>query len=303
MFNRFSSHFVNLLACGLYLGLALAAWIKHIGWAQHEIWQLLICTAMMTAFFAAAFNYWRYLKIAEAPISTIAGAAQGYIELQGVASTIKPIKTPYHGIPCVWYRAWVYANRPKQKDELDGYSQRLLDYSESQVVFTLNDGTGVCSVDPAGAELIYMQARTEYKNDHRYVEEYLPVGKPIYVLGQLDTRHDILDDAKVNEYLRQKLANWKKQPQQLINRFDQNRDGKIDIEEWELARLEARKQVYAEHEMRKHTGSFTLKKPQNHHLFLISAKSPQLLRDTYMHWLCLHLGVLVSLFFLYLRFN
>ena len=84
---------------------------QHLGKSDSQAWSWLLSIALVFSFFAALFNYWRLLKITEAPTSTIASAAQGYIELQGVASTLKAFKTPYHGIPCVWYRGWVYANR------------------------------------------------------------------------------------------------------------------------------------------------------------------------------------------------
>lgn len=90
----------------------------------------------------------------------------------------------------------------------------MLDYSESQINFTLDDGTATCEVDPQGAEIIYFMARTWRKHNHRYAEEYLPAVKKLYVIGQLDTRKDMLDDAKINQTLGDKLADWKTRPQQ-----------------------------------------------------------------------------------------
>lgn len=303
MLKRFKTSSVNLLALGVVGGIFIAAFFMRGNPEIKQIWPALLLAGIVSSFFAGFFNYWKLLKISEAPISTIAAAAQGYVELQGKASCDVALKTPYHGIPCVWYRAWVFANAADDDDTIDLMSTKLLDYSESELVFTLTDSTGHCRVNPQGAEVIHFEARTWRKNNHRYVEEYLPAGKLLYVLGQLDTRDDVLDAAAINKLLSNKLASWKANKQRLLNRFDQNRDGQIDMLEWEKARQEAHECLLAEHAMKAHTGSFTLKKPTDNHLFLISAQSPQQLRDSYKNWVVVHLGVLGLLTILWVNFS
>ena len=299
MFERLKSHSVNFSALGFVLSMVVLVYFKHLA-AQ---W---LMAAIATSFFASIFNYWRLLKITEAPISTIAAAAQGYVELFGKASTDKPLKTPYQDIPCVWYRSSVYANRENDDDKVaDLVSMMPLEYTESKTVFTLDDGTAQCKVDPQGAEVIYFEARTWRKNDHRYVEEYLPVGKPLYVIGNLDTRKELLDEAALHRVVGTKLADWKTRPQQLLNRYDQNLNGQIDMDEWELARRDAINEVKAEHAMQtnlsnKNGSDFTLAKPAGK-LFLISAKSPKQLRASYKMWVAAHLGVLVLLLAFYIK--
>ena len=301
MFARLKSHSVNFSALGLVLSMIVLVYFKHAG----TQW---LIVAIATSFFASIFNYWRLLKITEAPISSIAAAAQGYVELFGKASTDKPLKTPYQDIPCVWYRSSVYANRENDDDKVaDLFSVMPLEYTESNTAFTLDDGTAQCKVDPQGAEVIYFEARTWRKNDHRYVEEYLPVGKPLYVIGNLDTRKDILDEAELNSAVGTKLADWKTRPQQLLNRYDQNLNGQIDMDEWELARRDAINEVKAEHAMQtnlsnKNGNDFTLEKSAGK-LFLISAKSPKQLRTSYKIWVAAHLGVLALLLALYVKLS
>ena len=303
MFARLKGQSVNFGAIGiLIIALVVAYSLRYHSHIQ-PICRVLLLACMAISFFAGLFNYWRLLKLSEAPISSIAAAAQGYIELQGIASTEKPLKTPYHGIPCVWYRAWVYANIPSNGKSTGVYENRLLDYSESQSVFTLKDDSGECSVDPKGAEIMHFKASTWRKNNHRYAEEYLPAGKPLYVLGQLDTRHDVLDQSIANTQVSQKLSQLKARPQHLFNRYDHNLDGEISLEEWELARHDAIREVHGEHAMRRNLGDFTLTKPRNNHLFLISAQSPQQLRDDYKKWLVGHLGILALLTFLLIKFT
>ena len=301
MFERLNSQSVNFAALGLVFGVLMLVYLKHANFTVSH-WHCLLFTSIATSLFASIFNYWRLLKITEAPISTIAAAAQGYVELFGKASTDTPLKTPYQDIPCVWYRASVYANRENEDDKVaDLFNLMPLEYSESKTMFSLDDGTAQCKVDPQGAEVIYFEARTWRKNDHRYVEEYLPVGKPIYVIGSLDTRKALLDDALLNKEVGTKLRELKANPQLLLRRYDQNLDGQIDMDEWEKARQDVIKEVKAAHDMQanNHEG-FTLAKPAGK-LFLISAKSPHQLRDTYKTWLAIQLGMLALLLVFFIK--
>ncbi len=256
-------------------------------------WRGLLAIATGLTLLIALFNYSRLLKITEAPTSTIASAAQGYIELHGVASTPKPFKTPYHDIPCVWYRAYVYANRVDP--DTNKPDNRLLNYTESKQLFQLQDASGVCMVNPAGAEVIYVEKRTKIKNDHRYEEEYLPAGKRLYLLGYLDTLHHYNTTKAIEKDTTDLLVSWKKNPSKLVAGFDQNRNDQIDMDEWEVARAEARREVEARHQMHANNETYTLTKPENGQMFLISALSPQALRQQYRHWSSIHLAVFVVL--------
>lgn len=130
--------------------------------------------------------------------------------------------------------------------------------------------------------MIYFEARTWRKIDHRYVEEYLTVGKPIYVIGNFDTRKELLDEAELKRAVGNKLFDWKTKPQQLLNRYDKNLNGQIDMDEWKLARRDAINELKAGYAMQtninnKKGNDFTLAKLLGK-LFLISAKSPKQIR-------------------------
>jgi hypothetical protein len=293
MFQRLNSESVNFVTLAGIGGILFVVFRLFPQPEDVSTWSWLLRAALGLSMFAAIFNYWRLLKITEAPTSTIAAAAQGYIELHGLASTPKPLKTPYHGIACVWYRAWVYANR--QDSDSNTSDNRLLDYSESNALFQLQDESGACMVNPKGAEVIYVEKRTFYKNDHRYVEEYLPAGKPLYLLGYLDTLHHYNSPDAIDKDTAELLIAWKKNPMKLLRQFDQNLNGQIDMDEWETARAEARREVEARHQMHANTEIYTLAKPVNGQLFLISALSPQALRLKYRCWSLTHLAVLAAL--------
>lgn len=299
MFQRLNGENVNFTALFIAAGFVFTAFKIRLESADAPMWQWLLAAAAGLSLFVALFNYWRLLKITEAPTSTIAAAAQGYIELHGKASTSKPLKTPYHGLACVWYRVWVYANRTDP--ETNKMETRLLNYSESNTLFQLQDNTGACMVNPKGAEVIFVDKHTFFKNDHRYVEEYLPAGKPLYLLGYLDTLHHYNSPDAIDKDTADLLVAWKKNPQKLLGRFDQDRSGQIDMDEWEIARAEARREVEARHQMHANTEMYTLSKPPKGQLFLISALSPQALRKQYQRWSMAHLAVFIALLFLYIK--
>jgi hypothetical protein len=300
MLQKLHGHWVNFITLAIVGGLSLGGYLLQLRTASFETWPVLLATGIGFTIFATLFNYQRLLVLSEAPISTIAAAAQGYIELHGTASTTPILKTPYHGIPCVWYRAWVYANR--YDEESGKRDTRLLEYNESNQVFELKDRTGVCMVNPKGAEVISTEQRTRLKNDHRYVEQYLPVGKPLYVLGYLDTRERHAPQAIINRDIGKLLHAWKADSVKLLQRFDANRDGKIDLLEWEKARSQARQQVELHHQMHANTGeAFTLSKSSDGKLFLISILSPQNLRSKHLCWSLIHLGILIVLLTAYVK--
>ena len=296
MFQRLHAHSVNIATLVIIAGTLLWAYAAHVKPADSHVWAWLLTIDISLSFFAAIFNYWRLLKVTEAPTSTIAAAAQGYIELCGTASTSQPFKTPYQDIPCVWYRAWVYANR---LDEDGKRETQLLQYTESEQVFQLTDDSGSCQVNPKGAEIIFMEKRTSLKNDHRYVEEYLPAGKPLYLLGYLDTRNNFGQEEAIKRDTGTVLTSWKNNPASILMRFDLNRDGKVDMQEWELARAEARREVEKRHLTKISSTSYTLAKPAGGKLYLISALSPQILRNRYQYWSLAHMVLLIVLLMAY----
>ena len=300
MLQTLHGHRVNFATLAIVGGLSWGGYLLHLRSEDQASWSWLLSIGISFSFFATLFNYWRYLKISEAPISTIAAAAQGYVELQGIASTAKVLKTPFQGIPCAWYRAWAYAN--SYDEETGRRNTRLLEYTESDQCFQLTDKTGTCTVNPQGAEVIYAEKRTQLKNDHRYVEEFLPLAQPLYLLGYLDTRHVYGIEEIVKRDIGTLLASWKTNPMKMLLRFDRNRDGKIDMLEWEQARIEARREVELHHQMRvDHHQTFTLTKPPAGKLYLISALSPQNLRNRYQCWSLMHLGIMILLLIAFVR--
>lgn len=287
MFKRWTSHYVNLYTCGTYLGLLIASLFFNAILTPMVV-QKTIWLTVFLSLFAFAFNLWRYLAIAKAPVSSIASAAQGYVELSGIATMEPPISTPRHGEPCVWFRSWTFARDHKNL-------WRLVDYSQSKQVFQLEDDSGICTVNPHGAEVVHLLKRTSYQHNHRYVEEYLPINQPLYLIGHLDTRHHFTCEKTIKKHMGHLISDWKANPTKMLFRFDLDRNGEIDQEEWEKARAEARSEVTLAMMNQAHTGDFEIVAPTNGQLYLLSGMSPDFLRNSYRCWVIAHLAVLIGL--------
>jgi hypothetical protein len=223
--------------------------------------------------------------IAQLPTSRIASAAQGYVEIVGRGSVDADnlITSPMSGVRCIWYRYRVYEKDSEQK----GWNE--IDEGVSSATFEIHDGSGPCRIDPDYAEVVGAEVRTTYPDGNKLVEELLHGGTPIYALGELVTLGGAGTALSAREDVNALLASWKADPVALQRRFDLNRDGQIDLQEWELARRLAQKTVEREHrELRAQPGVNLLRAPADGRLFLISSLSPQALRRRFVLWAVFH---------------
>ena len=87
------------------------------------------------------------------------------------------------------------------------------------------------------------------------------------------------------------LADWKKDPRELLARFDHDRSGEVDLREWELARLEARREVQKRHvELRSSPGLNLLRKPADGRVFILASGLPERIGRRFALWSGLHLA-------------
>lgn len=222
------------------------------------------------AAFYGAFRALRHARIIEdTPTAKTRSAAQGYCELNGHARLLPgpEIRSPLSQARCAWWRYKIERKETVWRDGKRRTEWRTIESGLSDALFLLCDDTGECVVDPAGAEVYPSLKRTWYGRtprpiavpertrwwaafgDYRYTEALVQVGDHLYALGQFRTQGGV-QAANAQAEARDLLAEWKRDQKALLERFDANRDGKVDLDEWEAVRRAALDQVRTEHAAR-----------------------------------------------------
>lgn len=286
MVQGFRSHYVDTLTSASHL--VLLAFALHTG--ERSVWLVCLTLIALISFFAWVSNYRRVRAIADVPTSRIESAAQGYVELCGRASVDRDnlIASPLSGTSCIWFRYWVYT-RDNEKN------WREMSSGITTTTFEISDGTGKCRIDPDNAEVIAADRRVSYQGDYKHVEELLYGSGSVYALGELTTLGGANSALDLKEDVNAALAEWKQNPAILHERFDLDKNGEIDLREWELARRTAVREVQLLHrEIRAENSVNVMRAPRDGRLFLLSSLSPQKLRNKYLLWSVFHLVILIS---------
>ncbi len=230
-------------------------------------------------------------EIEDTPTSRVRSAAQGYVELAGRCRTLEGTQNlaPLTQRPCVW---WHYRVQQKVESGPSGkrrQSWRTVNSGRSGQPFLLDDGTGTCIVQPAGAEILTGESTTWYGSTpwptqpagagllrsqghrYRYFEERIYEHEQVYLLGQFRT-HSAAGQRDVQAEVTALLAEWKQDQPRLAERFDKDGDGQVSLAEWEHAREEARQTVTQRHLDRPSQPALhVLGPPDGGRLFLIAA--------------------------------
>lgn len=227
----------------------------------------------------------RLRAIDDTPTSNVASAAQGYVELIGRGAPLGglPVLSPLTGLPCLWYR---YRIERRQDDKwiADGAG-------ESDASFILDDGTGQCVVDPEGAEMLVARRDAWTRGDRRYTQWLLIANDAIYALGEFITKGSVEIDHDHDEDVKALLAEWKQDRRRLMERFDLDKNGDLDMREWELARRQAKREVARIHrENAAHAELHLMRMPEDRRLYLISSLPPAALARRYRLWSWAHLA-------------
>ena len=227
--------------------------------------------------------------IVDTPTSRIASAAQGYTELRGRGRALAgvPVFSPVNGLPVLWYRLTT------ARKNSDGKWQTVTT-SESDASFLLDDGSGVCAVDPEGAEMLVRRRDVFHRADLRHTQWSLIAQDPVYVIGEFTTLGSIAPELDVTGQIRDLLAHWKADRGALLARFDLDGNGDIDVREWELARAQARREVMKRrHEVLAAPEAHVVRKPAQR-LYLISDLDPARIARRYRLWAGFHVAVFLA---------
>ena len=234
------------------------------------------------------FRNWRLARLIEdTPRSRVRSAAQGYVELGGRARLPPQAANlaPLTNRPCVW---WLYRI---EREVASGSSRswRVIERGVSDTLFVIEDETGSCFVNPAGADVRpeektvwygaqpwpesgFAQGRTSFGNEreYRYTEHRIQEFELVNVIGDFGTAGGVTAVDTTGAVMKL-LAEWKQDQPALLQRFDANRDGVLSLKEWELARAAARRQIEQQPPSTSAPTTNVLMRPQDDRPFLIAA--------------------------------
>lgn len=254
-----------------------------------ETWPFALVAMSIVSYFAWIAAYRRYRHIHDLPTSRIASAAQGYVELSGRSELLPgaTILSRLSGQPCCWFRYYIERRTSDNKWE-------HVDSGTSHEHFLLVDDSGECVISPDGAEVLTRRKESWTQGDYRHTEWLLLAGGSLYALGEFVTVSGAVLELDERAEVSELLAEWKKNRDDLHARFDANRDGEIDLLEWEKARLEAQHEVRQRHaDIRTRTGVHLLRRPHDRRLFLLADELPEKLGKRFAWWSRIHLAVFI----------
>lgn len=230
---------------------------------------LTICCLLFLLLLYLAFRHLgRYRLIADTPTALIRSAPQGYVEIIGqvIAGEDGMLRSPLSERPCVWYRVRVDQYQSGSNNKASRWRPVLRDSSSSW--FQINDGTGTCLVDPAGASASTRYRKVWYGQTelpgafvssgsfnryashilgnggrYRYTEELIFEHERLYALGEFRSLGGGRDRLDLKAQSGDILRAWKADQAALIDRFDADGDGRIDPEEWQRAREAAHQEA------------------------------------------------------------
>lgn len=268
-----------------------------IGIALHAetaaAWPYALTAMAVVSFCAWAANYRRYRQIHDLPTSKIASAAQGYVELCGKSGLLPghPVTSRLGAQTCCWYAFQIEEKGSKNQ-------WRTVEEGRSVAQFLLVDSSGQCVVSPEGAEVLTKRHQSWVHGARRYTEWLILEGADCYAIGEFSTRTaNPVTAREERSDVGELLSQWKEDQKQLIERFDLDKDGKIDVKEWELARLQAQREVRkrnAEAQSRSVEGVHLLCKPRDGRLFLLADELPDKLGARYRFWSWAHMIVFLG---------
>jgi hypothetical protein len=281
MLRAFTFNKSEWLTSGFYLVIPVFAFQDESG----RMWPYALGAVALVGFLAWVLAYRRYRSIHDLPTSKVASAAQGYVELFGRAERLDgdPLVSKLSGLPCCWYRYYI-------ERQTSGNKWQYEDSGTSIAHFLLVDETGRCVISPDGAEVLTSRKQVWTEGSYRYTEWLLLPQGPLYAVGEFVTRGGANAQLDERADISATLAEWKHDRAKLNERFDLNGDGTIDLKEWELARLEARREVRRRYaEIRARDGVNLLRKPHDGRLFLLANEVPEKLGRRFAFWSSLHL--------------
>jgi len=248
--------------------------------AHTDAWQAMILNSSDGNFWALAsvlsviglacglgiFYFIRRARLIEdTPTSRIRSAPQGHVEIIGRVKYLanEAITAPLTLLPCAWYYYKIEKQETVHTGKGSHTTWRTLEEKTSERAFVCIDETGQCLIDPRGAE-VHTHGEDSWQGSskwpaqskparqgffsmggsYRYTERRLNEHDTLYALGKFTTVDPNKAHGDISDEMRIILKLWKQDQDTLLKQFDANRDGSIDMDEWEAVRQAAQQQAY-----------------------------------------------------------
>lgn len=269
-----------------------------------EFWLGFIVVSVLSLWsFRHMYHRYHSARVIEnVPTAKIRSAAQGYVELIGTTRMMDGpvIVSPLTSTVCVWFRYKIEEKVSRRIGNKRSTHWKIVKQHTSEELFMLEDETGRCVIDPDDADVI-TEKRSWYKHDivpsRRYTEELILQNFPLYAIGLFKTVANV-EHQKFREDVSHLLREWKNNdPNQLIDRYDADNDGKVSPQEWQQARADAQRQVKLKNGHREKMEELSVLKssPQKDQTFILSTESEEKLVKRYkQRALLLLIGFLAS---------
>jgi hypothetical protein len=268
----------------------LSEYLHELSPAEYNFFTLVLLIGLLFTLFKIYQTHQRYRFIQDTATSRIASAAQGYVELKGLAELLPEtnIISPFSRRKCIWYQCKVDVK------QTTGKRSHWVEESNqiSEEIFLIKDDTGTCIVIPEKAEVVPSHQRVWYGNglqashldpknqgitsfigvgNYRFTEKMIFVADQLYVLGDFESVRKNPDEQSIQQQVNDMIRHWKMFPMRFLKPFDQDNNGKIQQQEWNKIRQHAEMRVMQQHQQ---TVIHTIRQPyEKNHPFLISTKS------------------------------
>lgn len=270
-------------------GAPLLLLLGGLYWQTRFAWLLSLGLLALVSLLAWLSHLYRYRSLRNTPTSSIAGAAQGQVELAGKGESFcePPIYSQFKRRPCLWCR---YLVEEQQKSEW-----HTVERGETTHSFVLRDRTGICLVDPEWAEIVTLHHEEWTDGGQRFTEWLLLPGDSLRVVGAFRTLNGRTEVFDTRQELNAQLAEWKQDMPRLLARFDADRDGTFSPAEWEQVRRAAMQEVVQrKNEWQMQPETHVLSRPQDGQFFLISNMPEDKLQRRFLILGWLHLVVFLA---------
>jgi len=274
----------------------LASSVLNASTGQFWIWTVVATCAALVCGYGIFYFIRRARIIEDTPTSKIRSAPQGYVEILGHIKYFanESILAPLTQLPCAWYHFKIEKRETVNTGNTSNTRWRTVEEKTSDRVFLCVDETGECVIDPRGAEVYVDNEDTWYgetkwpaspaqtrswfftSQNYRYHERRLIESEPLYMLGNFRSVDPNKAHGDVDSEVRAILKVWKQDQQALLDKFDSNDDGQIDLQEWEDVRLAAKQKAYQQRLSRADRPAMNIIGRTNdfRRPFILSVKSP-----------------------------